>query len=98
MKYQGNFQIPVAISFAYLENKVAKSFVVLINKYFLLFDKDKAILAMWKDFYERLESLNLGEKLVIYSHNLGAFDGYFILPSLLATAADPENDINRCKK
>ena len=37
--------------------------------------------------------LKLGNTLIIFSHNLGSFDGYFILPSLFEVAEDPEMDI-----
>lgn len=46
---------------------------------------------MWTDFYDELKSFNLGTDLVIYTHNLGAFDGYFILPSLFSITKHEKN-------
>ena len=37
---------------------------------------------MWETFYNKLKNLNLESDLKIYSHNLGSFDGYFIISSL----------------
>lgn len=36
---------------------------------------------MWQNFYDKLKGLNLGKKLIIFTHNLGSFDGYFMLRS-----------------
>jgi hypothetical protein len=41
--------------------------------------------------FNQIKDLNLGDRLTIYSHNLGAFDGYFILPSLFGYTTDPKN-------
>ena len=37
MKTKDNVQIPISISFAYLEDNIIKSFVILINKDLLIF-------------------------------------------------------------
>lgn len=89
IQFNGSVQIPIAISFAYKQRNGFYAFVNLIDRELLLIDKDKAILKLWTEFYNKLKSLNLGRNLRIYSHNLGDFDGYFILPSLFLIADNP---------
>lgn len=84
-------QVPVAITFAYKIKKEMHCFIILIDHKLLQSDKDAAILKLWKDLYEKVESLNLGTHLTIYSHNLGAFDGYYILPSLYSHSENPRS-------
>ena len=85
MKLNDDVQIPVAISFAYFLNGTINSFVVLIDHTQLRIDSKLAVLNMWKSFYDKIKELKplRGRELIVYSHNLGSFDGYFILPSLL---------------
>jgi hypothetical protein len=83
IKLQDNIQIPILITFSYMKDNKVNCFIIKIDPNLLLIDKDKAIFNMWKNFYNKLKGLELGNNLKIYSHNLGAFDGYFILPSLL---------------
>lgn len=72
IKLYGYEQVPILITFAYLiENKV-NCLVVKIDHKLLLVNKDNAINKMWSEFYDKLISLNLGNNLIIYSHNLGA--------------------------
>lgn len=40
-----------------------------------------------------MDSLKLGKIMIIFTHNLGAFDGYFILPSLYSICENPR-DVN----
>lgn len=75
-------QIPFAISFAYKKNNITHCNHYLIDHQLLLTNTNSAILKMWTEFYCHLKSLNLSKRLVIYSHNFGSFDGYFIAPSL----------------
>jgi DNA polymerase type B, organellar and viral len=53
----------------------------LIDYTLLLKNSDEAVKALWVNFMNKLISLNLN-KCVIYSHNLGSFDGYFIYKGL----------------
>ena len=46
---------------------------------------------MWETFYNKLIELDIGTNIKIYSHNLGSFDGYFILPSLYNITENPLN-------
>lgn len=45
---------------------------------------------LWVEFYTELKNLKLSKHLVIYSHNLGSFDGYFILQSLFLITDNPK--------
>lgn len=83
-----NKQIPIAITFAY-ENKIKysrtfnqKSFIVMIDHELLKENELKAVQQLWLKFFFKLKSMNIGTDLTIYTHNLGAFDGYFILDNL----------------
>ena len=46
---------------------------------------------MWNMFLRKIERLNLGPYLIIYTHNLGSFDGMFILPAILSYSSNIEN-------
>lgn len=93
IKLNSDTQLPIAISFAYSLNNEIKSFYTLIDPILLKLDSEKAILNLWEKFYDKLISLDLGTSLKIYSHNLGSFDGYFILNSLFNYWENPK-DIN----
>lgn len=92
IKLNNDTQIPIAISFAYLtKSGEFKSFITLIDHKLLISNEKEAVLNMWSNFYKRLKGLNLSSKLIIYSHNLGAFDGYFITQSLFNYEKDFNN-------
>jgi len=84
-------QIPVAITFSYNINKKIFTIFKLINSDLLLKDSDKAVKLLWLDFMNELNNLKLN-KIIIFSHNLGSFDGYFIFKGLLEL---PDIDISK---
>lgn len=86
-----NNQLPISISFSYNVNYKIFTIFKLINFDLLLKDSDKAVKILWLDFMSELNKLNLN-KCIIFSHNLGSFDGYFIFKGLLEL---PEIDINK---
>jgi len=75
-------QTPIAISFAYRKLNKVNSFVKIIDYELLKIDKETAVQNLWKEFFDSVKELNISSNLFIYSHNLGSFDGYFILPAL----------------
>lgn len=84
-------QIPICITFAYESEQSLKYIIVIIDHELLIVDKNKAIKNMWLEFYQKVMDENIGNSLIIYSHNLGAFDGYFIFPSLYDIADSSSN-------
>src|ERR1700753_2047068 len=85
-----NIQVPIAISSCGYVNtqNLAKleSKVFLIDNVLLLKDKDLAVKELWNKYFTYLESifkLNNLDKLTIFAHNLGEFDGYFLYNALL---------------
>ena len=85
-----NIQVPIAISSCGYVNtqNLAKleSKVFLIDHVLLLKDKDLAVKELWNKYFTYLESifkLNNLDKLTIFAHNLGEFDGYFLYNALL---------------
>jgi DNA polymerase type B, organellar and viral len=86
-----NNQIPISISFSYILNNELFTIFELINSDLLLINPNKAVKLLWLNFMSKLNDLKL-EKCVIFSHNLGSFDGYFIFKGLLEL---PEIDINK---
>jgi len=75
-------QIPISISFSYILNDQLTTIFELIDYKLLLENPDEAIKALWLNFMNRINNLNL-HNCVIFSHNLGSFDGYFIFKGLL---------------
>jgi DNA polymerase type B, organellar and viral len=77
-----NNQIPISISFSYYLNDQLITIFELINYNLLLENPDQAVKLLWLNFMNRINDLNL-HKCIIFSHNLGSFDGYFIFKGLL---------------
>jgi DNA polymerase type B, organellar and viral len=77
-----NDQLPISISFSYLFEGEIKTIFELINYNQLVENPDKAVKMLWLNFMNKLNNLKLN-KCVIFSHNLGSFDGYFIFKGLL---------------
>lgn len=88
--FNGN-QIPISISFSYNVNDKTFTIFKLIDSDLLIIDSNKAVKLLWLNFMEELNSLNLN-KCIIFSHNLGSFDGYFIFKGLLEL---PDIDISK---
>lgn len=86
-------QIPISISFSYILNNEIITLFELIDHDLLLNNHDKAVNSLWFNFMTKLNSLNLNN-CIIYSHNLGSFDGYFIYKGLLEL---PEINIDKVK-
>ena len=86
-----NNQLPISISFSYILNEKLITIFELIDHNLLLKNHDEAVKSLWFNFMNKLNNLNLN-KCVIFSHNLGSFDGYFIFKGLLEL---PEVDINK---
>ena len=86
-----NNQIPVSISFSYILNNEIFTIFELINHNLLLENPEQAIKLLWFNFMNKINDLSL-HKIVIFSHNLGSFDGYFIFKGLLEL---PDININK---
>jgi hypothetical protein len=88
MEFNGR-QIPIAISLAYYKeicNQNLTTHFTLINKDLLLNNEGLAIKDLWIRFfsYFTIDNLSFEEsKIVIFMHNLGAFDGFFLYLGLL---------------
>ena len=78
-----NKQIPIAISSAYQEyadhETKPKSRLFLINRQILDRNSDRAVLDLFTRYFNYIEKLR---PHTIFVHNLGSFDGYFIMKYL----------------
>ena len=86
-----NVQIPISISFSYLLHGRINTIFQLIDYKLLLMNQDEAVKLLWFNFMNEINELKL-HKVVVFSHNLGSFDGYFIFKGLLGL---PGIDINK---
>lgn len=86
-----NTQLPISISFSYFLKGEIITIFELIDYNLLIKDSNVALKSLWLNFMNRLNELNL-HKCVIFSHNLGSFDGYFIFKGLLEL---PEVNIDK---
>jgi DNA polymerase type B, organellar and viral len=86
-----NNQLPISISFSYNKNNQIFTIFKLIDYDLLKTDSNQAVKLLWLNFMDELNELKL-HKCVIFSHNLGSFDGYFIFKGLLEL---PEIDISK---
>jgi DNA polymerase type B, organellar and viral len=75
-------QTPISISFSYFLNGELITIFELIDYKLLLENSEQAVKLLWLNFMNRLNDLNL-HKCIIFSHNLGSFDGYFLFKGLL---------------
>lgn len=75
-------QIPISISFSCIFKGEILTIFELIDHNLLLTNPEEAIKALWLNLMNKINNLNL-HKCVIFSHNLGSFDGYFIFKGLL---------------
>nr|WLF85167.1 hypothetical protein [Amanita phalloides] len=89
IEFKGN-QLPISISFSYFVNSEIVTLFELIDQDLILTNADEAVKSLWLNFMNKLIDLNLNN-CVIYSHNLGSFDGYFIFKGLLEL---PDIDID----
>jgi hypothetical protein len=86
-----NNQIPISISFSYIFKGEIITIFELIDYNLLLDNPEKALKFLWLNFMNKVNNLNL-HKIVIFSHNLVSFDGYFIFKGLLEL---PNVNINK---
>jgi DNA polymerase type B, organellar and viral len=84
-------QYPICLTFAYYLNNQLITIVELIDYNLFLNNQERAIKILWINFMDKLNNLKLKKNCVIFSHNLGSFDGYFIYKGLLDL---PDIDIN----
>jgi len=86
-----NNQVPISISFSYYFKGELITIFELVDYNLLLNNPDEAVKLFWLTFMEKINDLNL-HKCIIFSHNLGSFDGYFIFKGLLEL---PEINIDK---
>nr|YP_009715293.1 hypothetical protein [Russula subnigricans]QGK88099.1 hypothetical protein [Russula subnigricans] len=86
-----NYQLPISISFSYIFNNEMFTIFKLIDYNLLLKNPNQAVKLLWLNFMEEINKLNL-QRCVIFSHNLGSFDGYFLFKGVLEL---PEIDISK---
>lgn len=86
-----NNQIPISISFSYLLDGKILTIFELIDYSLLLKDPENAVRLIWLNMMNKINDLNL-HNCVIFTHNLGSFDGYFIFKGLLEL---PKVDLNK---
>jgi hypothetical protein len=85
IKYN-NIQTPIAISSCGVNNSKQESKLFLIDHVLLNSNVDLAVKQLWNKYFNYLESLNIDQsinKLTIFAHNLGDFDGYFLYKGLM---------------
>lgn len=81
-------EIPIAISSCgYFKEKLENK-VFLIDHYLLMKDHELALKKLWQQYFNYLENvinneITIQDKLTIFAHNLGEFDGYFLYKGLL---------------
>ena len=75
-------QTPILITCSYLdENDNLKSFYTLINKFYIN-NLEYGVFDLWSRFFNKFFK-TIKNDVVIFTHNLGDFDGYFIYKALL---------------
>ena len=83
-----SIQIPIAITSCGYNNYKFESKLFLIDDILLQKNQDLALKQLWLKYFTYLENLiktssyNM-DKLTIFAHNLGDFDGYFLYKGLL---------------
>ena len=87
-----NMEYPILISLAYMVEDKPRYLTVEVDPVIFEQDTDFAIFLMWKNFFDQMKKLKLHKKkVVIFAHNLGSFDGYFILSGLLKYDSNTES-------
>ena len=86
IKLNSDIQTPIAItSCGYIKGKLQNK-IFLIDHTLLLKDSDLAVKGLWNKYFTYLETvfkLVLEDKITIFVHNLGNFDGYILYKGLL---------------
>src|SRR6267378_329415 len=88
-------EVVIAISSCGLNNSVLETKIFLIDPNLLLSDYELATKDLWNQYFTYLKNvldnnLTIEDKLVIFAHNLGNFDGYFLYKALMNNY-NPEN-------
>lgn len=80
-----NVQIPITISSCGPKNSgILDSKLFIIDYNLLKTNSELAIKQLWNQYFTYLENLDLNiNKLTIFAHNLGNFDGYFLYKGLM---------------
>lgn len=79
-----NIQIPIAISFAYINNigfEISK--LILIDHNLLQRNENLAIKNLFENLFKELINVSVTTKYIIFMHNLGSFDGYILYKYLI---------------
>jgi len=79
-------EVVIAISSCGVNNSKLESKLFVIDHLLLKSDKVLAVKNLWKQYFNYLENLELNQsidKLTIFAHNLGDFDGYFLYKGLM---------------
>jgi len=85
-------QTPVLITCSYKDsNEKLKSFHTLGNRQ-LLNNRENFLKDLWERFFTQLRK-RVNYKVTVFLHNLGNFDGYFILTGLLNMKGVKKDDI-----
>jgi hypothetical protein len=82
-------EITVAISSCGFNNGVLDNKIFLIDHNLLINDHELAVKELWLKYFNYLENLikteiTIEDKLTIFAHNLGHFDGYFLYKGLMS--------------
>jgi hypothetical protein len=92
-----NSEIPIAISSSGYYKGIIDNQIFLIDKDLLIKNHELAVFELWKKYFLYLENIikndnTITNKLTIFAHNLGDFDGYFLHKGLLNYY--PVNEVN----
>ena len=83
-----NSELVIAISSCGLHNGIIENKIFLIDHKLLLVNPELALKQLWNSYFNYLENVISSEatienKLTIFVHNLGNFDGYFLYKGLM---------------
>jgi len=82
-------EVVIAISSCGVNKGVLENKIFLIDPKLLLSNYELAIKDLWTQYFNYLKSvletnITIENKLVIFAHNLGSFDGYFLYKGLMS--------------
>jgi hypothetical protein len=88
-------EVVIAISSAGLNNGVIENKLFLIDPNLLISNYELATKELWNQYFNYIKNIletniTIEDKLVIFAHNLGDFDGYFLYKGLMS-CYNPEN-------
>ena len=81
-------EVPVAISSCGWHNELLVNKIFLIDHILVQTNQELAVKQLWSKYFSYLEDvvnteITIVDKLTIFAHNLGGFDGYFLYKGLL---------------